>query len=302
MAHSLKVNLMKRAFTLIELLVVIAIIAILAAILFPVFAQAKLAAKKTAGLNQVKQIGLALNIYLGDYDDVIPGYRWSVANSAAPINPFYLSLAAGDPRKAKLDAEGQTTIHAMFFNQMIQPYHKNNELFKAPTNGEAWVDYQDKGTWDMNFHSYGGQNSYAANNYLMKANQGSPIGNVAEVSNTILFIDGTYYNSLPAQPLAGFCKIGGYDPTGGNASSSYYHYWKHLGNNKLNFNALGSNNPDDASNLPVIKNIEARYSGVLNVVRVDSSAKALNAKQAIYDLRQKLDQSIWNPLKTPCEP
>jgi prepilin-type N-terminal cleavage/methylation domain-containing protein/prepilin-type processing-associated H-X9-DG protein len=60
---------MKKAFTLIELLVVIAIIAILAAILFPVFAQAKAAAKKTASLSNIKQIGLAEIMYQGDYDD-----------------------------------------------------------------------------------------------------------------------------------------------------------------------------------------------------------------------------------------
>ncbi len=58
-----------RAFTLIELLVVIAIIAILAAILFPVFAQAKVAAKKSASVSNMKQIGTAHFIYMADYDD-----------------------------------------------------------------------------------------------------------------------------------------------------------------------------------------------------------------------------------------
>lgn len=61
----------KGAFTLIELLVVIAIIAILAAILFPVFAQAKAAAKKTATLSNVKQLGTSANIYASDYDDQV---------------------------------------------------------------------------------------------------------------------------------------------------------------------------------------------------------------------------------------
>lgn len=60
----------KSAFTLIELLVVIAIIAILAAILFPVFAQAKNAAKKTSSLSNVKQLTLASIMYAGDYEDV----------------------------------------------------------------------------------------------------------------------------------------------------------------------------------------------------------------------------------------
>jgi prepilin-type N-terminal cleavage/methylation domain-containing protein/prepilin-type processing-associated H-X9-DG protein len=60
------------AFTLIELLVVIAIIAILAAILFPVFAQAKMAAKKTQSLSNMKNITLATKIYENDYDDNIP--------------------------------------------------------------------------------------------------------------------------------------------------------------------------------------------------------------------------------------
>jgi len=69
----------QKGFTLIELLVVIAIIAILAAILFPVFAQAKLAAKKTQSLSNGKQTTLGVLMYAGDYDDTFPigsGYCW----------------------------------------------------------------------------------------------------------------------------------------------------------------------------------------------------------------------------------
>jgi prepilin-type N-terminal cleavage/methylation domain-containing protein len=62
----------RRGFTLIELLVVIAIIAILAAILFPVFAQARTAARKVATMNNLRQLGTATLIYLGDNDDVYP--------------------------------------------------------------------------------------------------------------------------------------------------------------------------------------------------------------------------------------
>jgi prepilin-type N-terminal cleavage/methylation domain-containing protein/prepilin-type processing-associated H-X9-DG protein len=84
------------AFTLIELLVVIAIIAILAAILFPVFSQAKEAAKKTSCLSNVKQLSLGVTLYMNDYDDSYPIGGWQIP--AYPENPvaesrWYLDVA-----------------------------------------------------------------------------------------------------------------------------------------------------------------------------------------------------------------
>jgi len=63
---------MRRGFTLIELLVVIAIIAILAAILFPVFARAREKARQSSCLSNVKQLDLAVQMYIQDYDEMLP--------------------------------------------------------------------------------------------------------------------------------------------------------------------------------------------------------------------------------------
>lgn len=84
-------NHLKSAFTLIELLVVIAIIAILAAILFPVFAQAKAAAKNSADISNLKQADLACLMYSTDYDDMFP-YALDAAwnNSWAVITQPYI--------------------------------------------------------------------------------------------------------------------------------------------------------------------------------------------------------------------
>ncbi|MDI9634751.1 prepilin-type N-terminal cleavage/methylation domain-containing protein [Kamptonema cortianum] len=129
---------MKRAFTLIELLVVIAIIAILAAILFPVFAQAKVAAKKTVAISNQKQISLSTLIYLGDYDDRYPMRSGCELNSS--INP---KLNDG-----VLRCSGGTGFgHSMTWQtwqKYIMPYMKNVEIYEHP------LRIKDQNQWDTN--------------------------------------------------------------------------------------------------------------------------------------------------------
>jgi prepilin-type N-terminal cleavage/methylation domain-containing protein len=100
----------RKAFTLIELLVVIAIIAILAAILFPVFAQAKLAAKKTSHISNMKQAGTALFLYQGDADDTLP---------QAPCQAW---------RGTPCDEESERTT----WRYRVQPYLKQKDIFVPP--------------------------------------------------------------------------------------------------------------------------------------------------------------------------
>jgi len=292
---------MKRAFTLIELLVVIAIIAILAAILFPVFAQAKLAAKKTQGLSQCKQIGTGLQIYLGDADDVLPGYRFTMDAPATDINPAYLKLAAADPKRTWF---GSSAKNAIFINQILDPYIKNDDIWKAPTNSSAWVNYETNGNVDNDnpgtFGSYGGQNSYGFNNFAFtgvnqnKINLGTqaPVlsaTSIEQVSNTIALVDAMYNNALPRG--ADGCKINNV-----TVSGSYSSYWKNLGNSKL-FHAAGQ--PTDAQ---ALKDIQARYSGKLNIVRMDTSAKSLDYSKVVNDApTATYKDSMWDPFKAGCQ-
>ena len=82
----------RRGFTLIELLVVIAIIAILAAILFPVFAKAREKARQSSCLSNLKQLGLGILSYAQDYDE-----RFPMALAGGPTPPIYLFPELIDP-------------------------------------------------------------------------------------------------------------------------------------------------------------------------------------------------------------
>lgn len=109
-------------FTLIELLVVIAIIAILAAILFPVFARAREKARQSSCLSNVKQLTLAVMMYTQDYDETLPGYYM-------PDSP-----SSNDQ-----------------WHEIIEPYVKNEQIFVCPSDANANPGYG----WNYRWISYG---------------------------------------------------------------------------------------------------------------------------------------------------
>lgn len=116
------------AFTLIELLVVIAIISILAAILFPVFAQAKAAAKKTVAISNAKQIGLAEAMYMSDNDDVysvyFSGYDWQhlTFGENQAYWPQLISSYIGKGKGTGYDGEMVTQDLSKIFFDPIKPF------------------------------------------------------------------------------------------------------------------------------------------------------------------------------------
>ena len=127
---------MKKAFTLIELLVVIAIIAILASILFPVFAQARSKARQAACLSNMKQIGTGLMMYTQDYDEVLPGNSTLGTNGLTdPRWPDAATAHSAGQGEAygwmqPYDAT-QVGTHRIWARD-IQPYIKNLQIFKCP--------------------------------------------------------------------------------------------------------------------------------------------------------------------------
>ena len=143
---------MRSGFTLIELLVVIAIVAILAAILFPVFAQAREKARGASCLSKVRQIGLAIAMYRQDYDQVNPHHRLCPDRGSDPTcltasptvstgpnetwwAPFDNSVAPEPPDPSAV--QYNTPVKA----GMLQPYFKNLQIFKCPSYRAGQIGY-----------------------------------------------------------------------------------------------------------------------------------------------------------------
>ncbi len=166
------ISLQRNGFTLIELLVVIAIIAILAAILFPVFARARENARRTSCLSNVKQLGLGYMQYTQDYDEMYP---LIAATTEQVIHPNGVS-------------------HTNSWGMRIYPYVKSVQIFNCPSNtATPWQGGTGSGTSTSPHFFY--SSSYGASTALF-SNSLVPvkISAVAKVSETVMVADSTGAN------------------------------------------------------------------------------------------------------------
>jgi len=271
---------MKKAFTLIELLVVIAIIAILAAILFPVFAQARDKARSAACLSNTKQMATALLMYTQDYDEVLFPYRIDYCGVAPSAPSTYYPT-------------GGTTARA-FYNDLLYPYTKNRDIFKCPGNKFKPVVNSDPG--QANY--YGGQNSFSINKYIVQPDQtgfsacgtgitvGFPLARMSQPADTLLIMDSTYYDMMPRlpRPLIGVPEINQ------ATTRSYAGRWCALGNGPgpQSTATYGVGNTNSPNTDPLIKDmydqIKSRHAGRINCVWMDGHAKNVDAIALTEDM------------------
>lgn len=311
-----RILIMKKAFTLIELLVVIAIIAILAAILFPVFAQAKAAAKKASDLANLNQIGKSTMLYLSDYDDTLYPHRFNCNTAGDPtgganaICPAYDNGSGGLKPEAYIlsqDGKGGGNIEASYryyWVYIIQPYTKNYQVFKNPAASNAFVPGSGvtppvcSGAGCTGY-GYGGQNSYGHNDAWL-----SPAGSyggggslpasvshtsIPRIANTIMIIDGTYYGAVPdvgnQSGLADTSKLNGNELAFANAQGSQYkYYWKNIGGANWSYSG-GETGPLATGNeAKAVQMGKTMHSGKLNAQFADGHTKTLDYNQAIGNI------------------
>jgi len=235
----------RTGFTLIELLVVIAIIAILAAILFPVFAQARESARRTVCLSNTKQMGLAFAMYVQDYDETTPAV---IHDGNLPEDPDFWFI--------------------------IQPYVKNVDIFYCPDRTEWLMDNQQD---DCSGQKANPRQTCIGYGYNWGIRAGSITGLVGA---RIGFHDNGHSGYIqPGVALASIvapAQVFAYGDTGDNPRytiCSDYIFQYYTPNNP------GGNGGN--SSYPVTSNGQLRHGGNLNFAFVDGHSKRVHFKAGL---------------------
>jgi prepilin-type N-terminal cleavage/methylation domain-containing protein/prepilin-type processing-associated H-X9-DG protein len=293
-----------KGFTLIELLVVIAIIAILAAILFPVFAQARAKARQISCLSNVKQMALATGMYVQDYDEMFYPHRF---NTCAESNPF-IQILNDPPPGTRITGNARSRT---FWISLLQPYIKNYDLFKCPSASPAawWGGNSIPCNADgCSGNGYGGQNSYGHNDVWMSpaASYATACGgavsppsdaSVTRPAGTIMIVDATYYGAAPdvcnETGKMFNASVGGVQTNSASNddcalaisqgdAGRYPNYWKNIGNSNWSFGGGVGSTDDNILNAE--NDGKNRHSGQINCQFVDGHAKSLPYDQVIGNI------------------
>jgi len=240
-------------------------------------------------------------MYGQDYDEMVFPYR--IKNVT---NPYVIQ----DPAHVT-----NTAAVRQFFNYLLSPYIKNDNIWRCPSNPKAWVnidtscdpavgDDQQPTAVDDGC-SYGGQNSYGINKYVFQPNGPTTFAAVSAPADTLVMTDTSYYNVLPrytddtgAQVISGILNGDplAFDPKTDNGDDLYLWYYSQIGNSNWTKTA------DAATTAAVKAKGKSRHMGVMNCVFADGHAKAWNYDKLIDDLIQNPGNSIWDPYKAGMKP